>query len=86
MVEKLRPWFADRSTGDLLILGITATICFVLLASGAVLGVLAFFQPERDLTSMVSQISDVINTMIGLMAGFLAGRQGPREQNVVESG
>jgi hypothetical protein len=69
-----RPWWAERSTGDLLILIIALTICFATLASGAWLAILAFKQPERDVTQGFAAVADVINTLIGLLAGFLAGR------------
>ncbi len=75
MVTRRRsPWFADRSTGDLLILIIAVTICFAVLASGAWLAVLALTQPERDVSAGFSAVADVVNTLIGLLAGFLAGR------------
>jgi len=44
------------------------------LASGALVGLLALLQPTRDTSQMVGAIGDVINTLIGLLAGFLAGR------------
>lgn len=71
---KRSPWFAERSTGDLLILIIAITICFAVLASGAWLALLAFAQPDRDVSAGFSAVADVINTLIGLLAGFLAGR------------
>lgn len=69
-----KPWFAERTTGDLLIMAIASTICFAVLASGAAVALLAIIQPERNLAPMVNMIGDVVNTMIGLLAGFLAGR------------
>lgn len=72
------PWWAERTTGDLLILGISFTVCFSVLASGALVGLLALLQPQRDTSIMVGAISDVINTLIGLLAGFLAGRTDAR--------
>jgi hypothetical protein len=72
--RRRRPWWADRSTGDVLILLIAATICFATLASGAWLAILAMTQPTRDVSQGFATIADVINTLIGLLAGFLAGR------------
>ena len=69
-----RPWFADRTTGDLLILVIASTVCFSVLASGAALFVVTLWVPDRDTTAGFHAISDVVNTLIGLLAGFLAGR------------
>lgn len=70
----MRGWLGSRTTGDLLILMIAGTVCFAVLATGALLGILALTQPERDTTPAVSVIADVINTLIGLLAGFMAGR------------
>jgi len=69
-----KPWFADRTTGDLLILVIASTVCFSVLASGMALFVVTLWVPERDTTAGFHAISDVVNTLIGLLAGFLAGR------------
>lgn len=71
---KKQPWWAERTTGDLLILLIAATICFSVLASGAAVALLAFIHPEVNTDGIIGTISDVINTLIGLLAGFLAGR------------
>lgn len=67
-------WLHSRSTGDLLVMLIAATVCFCVLAAGGAVTVLAFVHPEVNTTAVVGTISDVINTLIGLLAGFLAGR------------
>jgi hypothetical protein len=64
----------DRSTTDLLILMIAGTICFSVLAAGATIGVIEIMNPDTDTRAAVGTLSDVINTLIGLLAGFLAGR------------
>jgi hypothetical protein len=62
----------DRSTGDLLVLLLAGTICLSVLAAGATIAVL---QIQGDDTSRAAGLlSDVVNTLIGLLAGFLAGR------------
>ena len=63
-----------RSTGDTLILLIAGTICFAVLAAGAVITVVRLTNPEADVSNVASFITDTINTLLGLMAGFLAGR------------
>jgi len=68
------PWIARRTTGDLLILVIAVTICFAVLAGGGALVVLALAQPTRPLATAFAAIANVINILIGLLAGFLAGR------------
>jgi O-antigen ligase len=67
-------WFESRTTGDLLILIIAVTICFSVLAAGAAVFILAIVRPDMNTDPQVGAISDVINTLIGLLAGFLAGR------------
>lgn len=74
IVQEKPHWFENRSTGDLLVMLIAATVCFCVLASGATVALLAFIHPEVDTSTAVGTISDVINTLIGLLAGFLAGR------------
>lgn len=72
----------NRSTTDLLILMIAATICFSVLAAGATIGIIEIRNPDKDTTKAVGAVSDVINTLIGLLAGFLAGRtQGQMERH-----
>jgi hypothetical protein len=69
-----KPWYADRTTGDLLILVIASTVCFSVLASGMALFIVTLLYPEEDTSQGFHAVSDVINTLIGLLAGFLAGR------------
>lgn len=69
-----RPWFADRTTGDLLVIAITATVCFSVLAAGMALFIVTLRLPDRDTTAGFHAISDVVNTLIGLLAGFMAGK------------
>lgn len=64
----------DRSTTDVLILLIATTICLSVLAAGGTVAIVEIVHPESDTSQAVGAISDVINTLIGLLAGFLAGR------------
>lgn len=64
----------ERSTGDIMVLMISGTICFGLVATGAIAAVFAFVHPDADLSGPSRFIADVVNTLIGLLAGFLAGR------------
>lgn len=68
----------DRSTGDLLVILVAGTVCFTVV--GIVLAVIVteVLHPESDTGNAVSQVSDVINTLIGLMAGFVAGKTDSR--------
>ena len=72
--DSRRFWLADRSTGDLLIMVVATTICFSVICSGAGLLLVTLVYPDRDTSQGFHAISDVVNTLIGLLAGFLAGR------------
>jgi hypothetical protein len=67
-------WLRDRSTGDMLVLMIAGTVCWSVLASGALVGIVSLFRPEVDVSLWVTRVTSLVNTMIGLLAGFLAGR------------
>jgi hypothetical protein len=69
-----RTLLAGRSTTDLLILMIAGTVCFAVLAFGAAVAVIEIRNPDADTSTAASAISDILNTLIGLLAGFLAGR------------
>ena len=53
---------------------IAGTVCFAVLATGGVIFVVEVFHPNIDTSAPARQVADVINTLIGLLAGFLAGR------------
>lgn len=66
--------FRDRPTGEILVLSITATVCFGVLASGVLVALVVLKDPHADVSIWVSRITGILNTMVGLLAGFLAGR------------
>jgi len=74
MATPERPRLRDRSTGDLLVLLIAGTVCFMVFAAAASIVVVEIVNPKIDTSNASRQIADVINTLIGLLAGFLAGR------------
>ena len=67
-------WLRQRTTGELLVLIIALTVCGYVMVTGLVTIILVFVHPEIDLSKVAGQIADIINTLIGLMAGFLAGK------------
>lgn len=67
-------WAKDRPTADLLILIIAGTICFSVLMYGLVVSILVFVQPEKDHSEAVTLLSNTFQMLIGLLAGFVAGR------------
>lgn len=72
--SRLGTWLTHRNTGDILLLLIAGTICFSVIAGGATVAVVEMVHPTTDTSQVINMISDVINTLIGLLAGFLAGR------------
>lgn len=68
------PALRDRSTSDLLVLLIAGTICSVVALAMVAIFVLEVIHPEESTADFASGIADVITTLIGLLAGFLAGR------------
>jgi len=67
--------FLDRPTSDILVLMIATTVCTSVVASGIVIAIIEIRDPGADLTVWISRITGTVNTMIGLLAGFLAGKQ-----------
>lgn len=53
---------------------IAGTICFAVLAAGATIGIIEIKDSGSDTSTAYKSLQDVINTLIGLLAGFLAGR------------
>lgn len=74
--------FRDRSTGEILVLAVTGTVCFGVLASGLSVMIISIVHPEADVSLWISRITGTFNTMIGLLAGFLAGRTDVSQQAV----
>jgi hypothetical protein len=64
----------DRPTGDLIVLVIVFTVCFAVIATGLLVALSTFINPEVDTSRWVIRTTGVINTMIGLVGGWFAGR------------
>ena len=62
---------------------IAGTVCFAVLATGGTLIVVEILNPGADTSLASRQVTDVINTLIGLLAGFLAGRTDANAQERV---
>lgn len=69
----------DRPTADVLVIMVAFTICFTVLATGAGVLVLTIAYPERDVSNTVQVLAYIINTLLGLLAGFFIG-QGRRSR------
>jgi NhaP-type Na+/H+ or K+/H+ antiporter len=72
----VRARLRDRNTGDLLVLMIAGTICFSVVAGGATIVIAEITKPNIDTSAAARTITGIINTLIGLLAGFLAGKTG----------
>lgn len=68
------PRLPNRPTGDLLVLAIAGTVCTIALVAAVAIVAVELFHPEYDTDPVLAQLGDVVNTLIGLLAGFLAGR------------
>lgn len=66
--------FRDKSTGDQLVLLVAGTVCFTVLGTVATVAIIEIFDSKQDTSVAVKSITGIINTLIGLLAGFLAGR------------
>ena len=64
----------DRPTGDLMVLMVATTVCSSVFVGGAAIVFLAVLRPDLDTANFARNIADLLNTLIGLLAGFLAGR------------
>jgi hypothetical protein len=63
-----------RPTPELLVIMFAATICAVLLVTALTVLVLEAVRPDADTSDTARAIGDLMNTMLGLVVGFLAGR------------
>ena len=67
---------SDRRTGDLLVLMVAGTICFVVVFGSIALFGTELVNPGADTAPGLRTIGGVMNTLVGLLAGFLAGKSG----------
>ena len=73
-------WLSRRSTGDLLVLLIAGTVCGMVAVAGFGVLIVSILRPEANVQVVIGRISDTVNTLIGLLAGFLAGRTDSLQQ------
>jgi hypothetical protein len=69
-----------RSTADVLILMIAGTICGVILLTVVGVNILELVNPDADTKVISAAIANVVNTLVGLLAGYLAGRTQMRQR------
>lgn len=66
--------FSDRSVSEMVILAITGVVCVIVLGGALFIILVEVFHPGTDTSRVISLLADTINTLIGVMAGFLAGK------------
>lgn len=76
----------DRSTGDLLVLGIAGTICLSVLVGVVTLTILSILQPDNEHPAATAVVSDTIQMLVALLAGFLAGRTDTTQKKPPDDG
>jgi uncharacterized membrane protein HdeD (DUF308 family) len=57
-----------------MVIMIASTVCFGVIASGAIVAMVVLFRPQVDVSVWISRVTGILNTMVGLLAGYLAGR------------
>lgn len=69
-VEKLR----RRATPDLIVIGFACVIAFVVVS--AVIGAIVWriVDPDADIDDLTARVGDLVNTLVGAVVGYLAGR------------
>lgn len=63
----------ERPTGEILVLLIAGTICGGVAVGGVGIIIFMFLNPTSEPLAATRLIAGVMNTLIGLLAGFLAG-------------
>ena len=60
---------------------VAGTVCFAIIGTICTVVVIEIVRPSTDTSQAVRQVTGIINTLIGLLAGFLAGRTDYTMQN-----
>lgn len=63
-----------RSVGEIIVIFIAGTVCLSILLALVALFVIETVNPEENTAPAFSALADIIGTLLGLMAGYLAGR------------
>lgn len=68
------PWLKDRSTADVLVMLLATTVCVAIIVGEVGIIVIEAASPDTDTSAASGTIGDIINTLVGMIAGYLAGR------------
>jgi hypothetical protein len=66
--------FRNRSVIEILVLCFLGTVCFVLVATSAVVVVIEVGDPERDTDTIVQALLSILSAILGALLGLLAGK------------
>jgi Na+/phosphate symporter len=67
---------ARRTTGDTLVLMVAGTVCTVIVLSAIAVVVVVLARPDADVSHLTGALASVDTTLVGIIAGYLAGRTG----------
>ena len=65
---------ANRPTADLVVLLLAGLVAVIVVTAVAGVLVIALVRPRADVGGVVHSLSDVTNTLIGAVVGYIAGR------------
>jgi hypothetical protein len=68
------PWMRDRSTADLLVMMLAGTVCVAIIVGEVGIVVVQLTNSDADTSHAGGTIGQIINTLVGMVAGYLAGR------------
>lgn len=69
------PRLRDRPTPDLIVIGLAVVLGFSIISWTVGALVLRIVDPDANLDKVAARLADVVNTLIGAIFGFLAGRR-----------
>lgn len=63
-----------RSTVEVMVLMLTFTVCFGILATGATIAVIEIRDPSVDTSSITQSLLSLVSGILGALLGLLAGK------------
>lgn len=73
--------FKDRPTGELIVVFLTVTACIVIIIEVVAIVLAAFLKPEVDIGTLFGRITEVVQLVLALIAGYLAGSGARQEKS-----
>jgi hypothetical protein len=74
-----------RTTVDLVVLGLTGIIGFVIVATLIGIVLIELISPETDTESLVRIESEILGVLVGALVGFVGGRSTGRHEAAQEA-